>query len=359
MTIIPRQGSVALPDFCNLGVMLRVLLLVNGLLAFVALAQSRPFDAALWIQAFLAAAAGVEPVLIASLALLCPLRRLLRRAGYGVGILAIVLLELLLMSGVRALSPGGLGGGATVLHDWLLTLVCTALVLFYFNLRERAFSPALAEARLQALQARIRPHFLFNSLTAVLSLIRSEPRRAEEALENLADLFRVLLREQRKLVPLHEEIELCQRYLQIETLRLGERLAVAWQVDDEARDSAMPPLILQPLVENAVHHGIEPSHRPAVITIRIARHGSQVTIDIANPMIEGNTQARGKGGMLRPGNHMALDNVRERLALHFDVEAQLETESGAGEYRVRIVVPYRRYEKRDQENRRDTEDTDR
>ncbi len=340
--------------------MLRVLLLVNGLLACVALAQSRPFDAGLWMQAFLAAAAGVEPVLIASLALLCPLRRLLRRAGYGVGVLAIVLLELLLMSGVRVLSPGGLGGGiATVLHDWLLTLVCTALVLSYFNLRERAFSPALAEARLQALQARIRPHFLFNSLTAVLSLIRSEPRRAEEALEDLADLFRVLLREQRKLVPLHDEIDLCQRYLQIETLRLGERLAVAWQVDEQARDSAMPPLILQPLVENAVHHGIEPSHRPGVITIRVARQGSQVVIDIANPVIEGNTQALGRGGMLRPGNHMALDNVRERLALHFDVEAQLETESGAGEYRVRIVVPYRRYEKRDQENRHDTENTDR
>ena len=340
--------------------MLRVLLLVNGMLGCVALAQSRPFDSSVWMQAFLAAAAGVEPVLIASLALLCPLRRLLRRAGYGMGVLAIVLLELALMSGVRALSPGGLGGGAAaLLHDWLLTLVCTAIVLFYFNLRERAFSPALAEARLQALQARIRPHFLFNSLTAVLSLIRSEPRRAEEALQDLADLFRVLLREQRKLVPLHEEIDLCQRYLQIETLRLGERLEVAWRVDEKARDSAMPPLILQPLVENAVHHGIEPAHRPGVITIQIARKGSQVVIDIANPMIEGNTQVLGRGGMPRPGNHMALDNVRERLALHFDVEAQLETESGADEYRVRIVVPYRRYEKRDKESGHDTENTDR
>jgi len=349
---IQRQTEVALPDFCNLGVMLRVLLLVNIMLGGYALVQSRAFDAAIWLPAFLAAASVIEPVLIASLALLCPLRRFLRKAGYAGGILIIGLLELFLTTGLRWITPGGLvAGWGGLLHDWLVTLACAAVVLYYFNLRERAFSPALAEARLQALQARIRPHFLFNSLTAVLSLIRSEPRRAEAALEDLADLFRVLLREQRKLVPLNEEIDLCQRYLQIETLRLGERLQVEWKVDPSTSDTAMPPLILQPLVENAVHHGIEPAHLPGTIVIAVVRRGSQVEIEIVNPMVEGNTQPPGSGGMVRTGNHMALDNVRERLALHFDVEARLETASGSGEYRVRIVVPYRRYENRGEETK--------
>lgn len=324
--------------------MLRVILLVNGMLAAVVVVQGRAGGTSMLLPAFLSAAARVEPILIASLALLCPLRRALRPLGYKTGVIAIALLEVLLCTGMRWVLPGGTSEGfEPLLHDWLLTLACTGVILYYFNLRGRAFSPALSEARLAALQARIRPHFLFNSLTAVLSLIRSEPRRAEAALEDLADLFRVLLREQRQLVPLADEIDICRRYLDIETLRLGERLAVDWRVDEAAVDTAMPPLILQPLVENAVHHGIEPSSGPGVVKIDIARKGARVEIEIVNPKIE---DATGIGGNARPGNHMALDNVRERLALHFDVEARLETIAGAGEYRVTIVVPYRRYVER-------------
>jgi two-component system sensor histidine kinase AlgZ len=335
---------VALPDFCNLGVMLRVILLVNGMLAAVVIVQSRAGGMNGLLPAFLSAAAMVEPVLIASLALLCPLRRALRPLGYGAGVVAIALLEVALCTGMRWVLPGGTSEGLEpLLHDWLLTLACTGVILYYFNLRGRAFSPALSEARLAALQARIRPHFLFNSLTAVLSLIRSEPRRAEAALEDLADLFRVLLREQRQLVPLADEIGICRRYLDIEKLRLGERLAVVWSIDEAAVDTAMPPLILQPLVENAVHHGIEPSSGPGVVKINIARKGAQVEIEIVNPKID---DVAGIGGSARPGNHMALDNVRERLALHFDVEARLETIAGAGHYRVTILVPYRRYVER-------------
>ena len=331
--------------------MLRVLLLVNTLLAGFALAQSRPFSAGTWVPDFLGAAAFVEPVLIASLALLCPLRRLLRHVGYAAGVVAIGVLELGLTAGLRAVVPGAAAaaGWPGLLHDWLATLACTGAVLYYFNLRERAFSPALAEARLQALQARIRPHFLFNSLTAVLSLIRSEPRRAEAALEDLADLFRVLLRDQRKLVSLDDEIDVCRRYLGIEALRLGERLHVEWRIDDKARDAAMPPLILQPLVENAVHHGIEPSFGSGTVRITVARRGPQVEIQIVNPRVDGNTQPVGFGGVQRAGNHMAQDNVRERLALHFDVEARLDTRAEAGEYRVSILLPYRRYAERDKE----------
>lgn len=324
--------------------MLRVILLVNGMLAAVVIVQSRAAGMAGLLQAFLSAAAMVEPVLIASLALLCPLRRAMRPLGYVVGVAAIALLEVGLVTGMHWVLPGGRAEGLdALLHDGLMALICTGVVLYYFNLRERAFSPALAEARLAALQARIRPHFLFNSLTAVLSLIRSQPRRAEAALEDLADLFRVLLREQRQLVPLENEIDICRRYLGIETLRLGDRLKVVWHIDASATDTAMPPLILQPLVENAVHHGIEPAVTPGEVTINIVRKGSQVEIEIVNPRVD---DATGIAGSARPGNHMALDNVRERLSLHFDVEARLETVATAGQYRVTILVPYRRYVER-------------
>jgi len=202
----------------------------------------------------------------------------------------------------------------------------------YFELRTRAFSPALVEARLQALQARIRPHFLFNSINAVLSLIRAEPRRAEAALEDMADLFRVLMADNRDLAPLGNEVELCRQYLALEQLRLGERLQIEWHVDNMPSDALMPPLVLQPLLENAVYHGIEPSIEPGVIRVNIYHVREQVHMVLRNPYRkEGNHHA---------GNKMALGNIRERLALHFDAEASLRTRAGESEYEVHITIPY-------------------
>ena len=210
--------------------------------------------------------------------------------------------------------------------------------LFYFETRARVFAPALAEARLQALTARIRPHFLFNSLNAVLSLIRSEPRRAETALEELAELFRALMRDHRDLMPLADEIALCRQYLDLEKLRLGDRLAVEWEIVDVPDDIKVPPLMLQPLLENAVYHGIEPSGEGGTVRIRFARSGDELQIDLANP-------CHGQAST-HSGNQMALANIRERLALFYDLEARLETRSvelpgGACEYRVHILLPCR------------------
>ena len=124
--------------------------------------------------------------------------------------------------------------------------------------RTQALSRALHEARLQVLQARIRPHFLFNSINAVLSIVRAEPRQAETALEDMADLFRMAMADAQDLVPLRQEIELGRQYLALEQLRMGERLRVNWHIEDMPDDALMPPLMLQPLLENAVYHGIEP-----------------------------------------------------------------------------------------------------
>jgi len=199
-------------------------------------------------------------------------------------------------------------------------------------LRGRALSPSLTEARLQALQSRIRPHFLFNSINAVLSLIRQEPRRAEAALEDMAGLFRMLMGDNRELAPLARELELCRQYLSLEQLRLGERLKVEWRTERMPGDALVPPLVLQPLIENAVYHGVEPRIEPSVVSIDIYTAGEQVHAILRNPYQE-------KAGP-HSGSRMALANIRERLQLHFDAEATLATRVADGIYQVHIVMPY-------------------
>jgi len=280
----------------------------------------------------------VQPMVILSVLLLGLADRWLHKLDYPLAVAVIVAGELgvasLMVTATRAiLTPGAPG----LVRSWFFTAVATLLVLAYFNLRSRMLSPALTEARLQALQARIRPHFLFNSINAVLSLVRSEPRRAETALEDLADLFRVLMADNRDLVPLEREVELCRQYLGLEALRLGDRLRVEWQVDKMPGDALVPPLLLQPLLENAVYHGIEPSMEPGVISIHIYSDRDQVHMLLRNPFRQ--------EGSHHTGNRMALANIRERLSLHFDAEASLQTRTANGHYEVRITLPHVREEK--------------
>jgi len=328
-----------LPDFRNFGVMLRILLGVNLLALAAALVQSTGI--ADWVQRYVDMAAWVQPLLLLDLALLAFLGGVLRRLPAHLSTLFIVLLTAALSTGLLVFwSSVGIddGGWSRQIRAAALGALVAGTLLFYFALRTRAFSPALAEARLQALTARIRPHFLFNSLNAVLSLIRSEPQRAETALEELAELFRALMRDHRDLLPLADEIALCRQYLNLEKLRLGERLNVEWEIADIPTDLKIPPLMLQPLLENAVYHGIEPSGETGTLRIRFARKDDELHIDLANPC---------GAGIAATGNRMALANIRERLALYYDLEARLETqevtlEGGQKEYRVRIVLPCRR-----------------
>jgi two-component system sensor histidine kinase AlgZ len=213
-----------------------------------------------------------------------------------------------------------------------LAIFVAGCVIAYFDLRSRALSPAVAEARIQALQARIRPHFLYNSINAVLGLIRTEPRRAERALEDLADLFRVLMADNRTLAPISTEVQLVRQYLAIEEIRLGERLRVSWHTEQMPPDALVPPMLLQPLVENAVYHGIEPATEGGEIVIDVARRGEELVLQLSNPMPATSRQTH--------GNRMALANIRERLQLHFDAEASMKSEVLDGHYRVTIRLPY-------------------
>ncbi|MGD2139174.1 MAG: histidine kinase [Burkholderiales bacterium] len=321
-----------LPDFRNLGVMLLILTFVS---IAALLAEALRNDTLIgWIEASAAAIAFVLPVTIISLLLLGIFTRWLRRIDFRLAVLCIVVIELavvtVMLQLVWLLLPEDHVLDQLARH-WLFTAVLTLALIGYFDLRNRALSPALTEARLQALQARIRPHFLFNSLNAVLSLMRAEPRRAETALEDLSELFRALMADNRKLIPLERELELCRQYLDLESLRLEARLNIEWNVDELPENIMVPPLILQPLLENAVYHGIEPSAQPGVITIDIHRKGDRLEMVLSNPVPESSRQ--------QSGNRMALENIRERLKLHFDAEASLTTKSGDGRFEVRINLP--------------------
>jgi two-component system sensor histidine kinase AlgZ len=328
-----------LPDFRNFGVVLRVLLGVNLCALVAALAQGN--DIGDWMDQYITMSIWVQPLLLTNLVLLWMSARVIHllpvRWGQAAVILLAVLTALLQADFWRFMGIEE-GGWRSEARAAALAGLTAVGMLFYFETRARAFPPALAEARVQALTARIRPHFLFNSLNAVLSLIRSEPRRAEEALEELADLFRALMRDHRDLLPLADEISLCRRYLDLEKLRLGDRLNVVWEIDSIPADVNLPPLVLQPLLENAVYHGIEPSGEPGTIRIGFSRQGDELHIRMVNPS---------PGGTESKGNHMALANVRERLSLYYDLEARLETgeeklPDGSRQYRVSIVLPYRR-----------------
>jgi two-component system sensor histidine kinase AlgZ len=168
----------------------------------------------------------------------------------------------------------------------------------------------------------------------VLSLIRKDPKRAEHALEDLADLYRMVMAEAADLTTLGREIELARQYLNLEQLRLGPRLAVEWKIDDAPRDALVPPLLLQPLVENAVYHGIEPGAAPGTIEIAIRRERDRLHVKLTNPYHPEHQH--------RQGNRIALANIRERLQLHFDVEAELATEVNGGNFEIRMAMPYRR-----------------
>ncbi len=326
-----RQSN-RLPNFQNLGVHLRIILITNALLVMGTVLLSTNFQT--FSDAFLATSAFAQPMLLLSLLLLYVSYNLLNKLDYWPSLSLSIILILLSCGLIHfAFSQLFIFNALPSLVTLCAYVLCLCtVILYYFNLHYRAYSPAIVEARLQALQARIRPHFLFNSINAVLSLIRSQPKQAETALEDMADLFRVLMADNRELVPLAQEIALCRQYLALEKLRLGERLTILWQIDDMPQDALVPPLVLQPLLENAVYHGIEPLADGGAIRIQIYNQSREVHILISNPF--------NSASQHHQGNKMALNNIKERLTLHFDLEASIKSKAQHHEYVVHIMVPH-------------------
>ena len=353
-----------LPNFRNLGIVLRILLISNGLAILLAILLANAWtDVGLRMIQIVTL---LTPVLLTSLMLLWAAQPWLNRLPYWQGALAVVALAVGLtlsiyeFGGELYSQPGSSKYYFDEARYALLSVVMCGILLLYFRLRAKMLSRALHEARLQVLRARIRPHFLYNTINAVLGIIRSQPKQAETALEDMADLFRMAMSDARDLVPLSREIQLSKQYIALEQLRMGERLSVDWQMQDVPDNALIPPLLLQPLLENAVYHGIEALPQGGCIKINLRLSGDELRLTVENPYAERSPAARGlhgtgdfnnnyesersapsgTGNKQRSNNKMALQNIRERLDLLFDAEARYQVESGKNFYRVEIVLPY-------------------
>jgi two-component system sensor histidine kinase AlgZ len=219
------------------------------------------------------------------------------------------------------------------LRNVWIGLVVTGLALRYFYVaHEWRHSVELrAAARVHALQARIRPHFLFNSMNTIAALTRSDPPRAESAVQDLADLFRATLSDKHNTITLAEELEVARTYQRMEQLRLGKRLEVEWKTDSLPGKALVPGLMIQPLLENAIYHGIEPRSEGGRVTITGEMSGGLITIVVRNPL--------GAGPQQRDGNRLALANIRERLDLMYGERALMKSGIFDGEYIVTLRFP--------------------
>ncbi len=224
--------------------------------------------------------------------------------------------------------------GKFILRNVSIGVVITALALRYFFVTHewRRNVEMRAAARVHALQARIRPHFLFNSMNTIASLTRTNPMLAEQAVQDLADLFRANLNEKRNVLLLEEEVEVAHIYQRIEQLRLGERLQVDWKIDALPRDALVPGLMLQPLLENAIYHGIEPRPEGGTVTVTGEVTNGLIAIVVRNPVGESTSE--------RGGNQLALANIRERLALMYGERALVKSGRFDAEYIVTLRFPY-------------------
>jgi len=220
-------------------------------------------------------------------------------------------------------------------RNLIISAIISAIVLryLYIQYQWKNKTKALATARIQVLQARIRPHFLFNSMNTIASLIRFQPDKAEQVVEDFADLFRASLTDNQR-TSFQAELMLCQQYVGIEILRFGKRLQVIWDVDQVPQDACLPPLSLQPLLENAIYHGIQPLSKGGIIKIIGYLQDKYITITITNPVPTIPQQS---------GNHIAQENIQKRLQFFYATPAKLTVLQSANSYQVSLYFPYEKF----------------
>ncbi|MEJ2360079.1 MAG: histidine kinase [Gammaproteobacteria bacterium] len=339
-----------LPNFCGLRMVFLVVVIAQ-LFAFVVVLSPSDLPAeGRWLQLGLISL-FVQWCTLVSSAVLCLLRRVICHLSDTIVATmsyTSVLLVVWLISEVAYwyVYPGrhSMAHWSFVLRNLAISFLITGPILRYFYVTHQwqRNVRAEAEARLQSLQSRIRPHFLFNSMNTIASLTRTSPEQAETAVEDLADLFRASLRDARQFHSLTEELTLCRRYLEIEGLRLGDRLKVEWEIESLPGDALLPPLLIQPLLENAIYHGIEPRVEGGTIRIRGRQEGKQLHLEITNPV------AVNKGAS--KGNQIAQENIRARLTTLYGARGGMAIHQENEDFTVSLNWPYR--------NKLDDEDTD-
>jgi two-component system sensor histidine kinase AlgZ len=354
MTAKPSQSQCEaffLPDFCNVRMVFAVVVISELLAIVLTLAPMQPQHSR-WNDLSITSL-FVQWVGLSSAGLLCLSRPWLCRLREGlattISYLLLLVTTLLLTEAVYWFSQHRhlsvidtshwrLDGwhGELLLHNLGISAIVGAMVLRYFYVQHqwKRNMRAEAQARLQALQSRIRPHFLFNSLNTIASLTQINPDQAEDAVENLADLFRNSLADASHQVSLEDELTLARRYLDIEKLRLGERLQLRWCIDELPTDALVPRLIIQPLLENAIYHGIEPLAHGGIIGIDGHRYDDDIYISISNPV--GSAQ----GEAQREGNRIAQENIRQRLAAIYGERGRLTVQAHADSYITTVILPY-------------------
>ena len=357
------DDDLFLPDFCDMRTVFTVVV-VGALLAFV-LVLSPVVSTAHWWRDLALNSLFIQWVALSSAGLLCSGRRWLSGLGNtGAGIAAYILILLVSLAcseaaywlvarpvmdvehfitqaGTSELIPRPVPMGAAWHLEFLaknlsITAIVAAVALRYFYVQHqwRSQVQSEAKARIQALQSRIRPHFLFNSMNTIASLTRTSPELAEQVTEDLADLFRASLGDASVPATLEREVEVCRQYLRIEEQRLGARLSVDFQVEELPEDAILPGLTLQPLAENAVYHGIEPAEHGGFIAISGDQDSGQIVLRIINSL------PRSDARSARRSNQMAQDNVAQRLRAFFGSDSSLQVTSGESEYTVELRFPY-------------------
>lgn len=329
-----------IPELCEAEALLGLVLLAELLVLVLVLAEPMPagFD---WVRLALTSL-FVQWIVLLSAAVLCRLRPWLARlrAGLAGGLSCALVVGLTL--GCNALAdrldlgaaPAGESAPVLYLRHGLIALIMSGLLLrhSYLHSQRRRKERAELQARIESLQARIRPHFLFNSLNSIASLVASAPHQAEQAVLDLSDLFRASLARPGTLVPWHEELALARRYLAIEQYRLGERLRLEWQVESVPRDLPIPQLTLQPLLENALIHGIQPRIEGGLVRVEAGYREGVFHLAVSNPCGEGEGTSAG-------GTRQALRNIDARLAALFGPAASLTVERRDGRHITCLRYP--------------------
>jgi two-component system sensor histidine kinase AlgZ len=335
------SGELFIPDLCApRSVFVLVLLVELLVLVFTLASSSLPrFD---W-DLLAICSLFVQWVVLLSAAVLCQLRRLLANASLPLvtaGCLATVLVVTAVSSYAGwLLLPGFFGDGDNggeplwLLRNLLVAAVLTGIMLRYFYLQQqlRLQEQLELQARLDSLRARIRPHFLFNTLNSIASLITSRPEAAERAVEDLSELFRDSLQESQRVTTVADELRLCELYLGIEQLRLGDRLQIDWQVAPGLGETPMPSLLLQPLVENAVYHGVSQLPDGGTVRVSVRQDAGSIRVCVENPLPK---QPARQGG-----HHMALANIEQRLQALFGSAAHMAASREGDLYRLELSYP--------------------
>lgn len=334
------DAEALIPDLCQ-GRAVLWLILFSEALVLVLILLSSDALAFQW-DSFATLSFYVQWVVLITAACLCRIRLHVKQLSIS-QLLAISFMTIMLVNLViSVLTVYGLNRFVAFSLDWqwvvrnqLISAVVGLLLLHYLytQLQWRLQSRSELQSRVQALQSRIRPHFLFNSMNIIASLIHVDPDKAEQAVEDLSELFRASLKEAGVEVTLHQELELCKKYIHIEQLRLGERLNVEWQVS-ASEQTPIPMLTLQPLIENAILHGIQPLAEGGNICVSITQQDQNLTIEIRNPHPQQIMNERHERG-----NQMALENISHRLAALYGDQVQMKAYVEQDLYISRIQYP--------------------